>query len=119
MFASKIKWMAQWGEEDVVVWLNVAKADKAWRRDEDYYIPPGGAGHEYKYRKFGEWLESERAKTVWMPHVGLWRYAMHFTDGRHRFAWMRDLGVESLPVTIIPEQPFASRTGLGQGSMPA
>ena len=113
-----IEWVPQWSVAgDVVVWIDIAKADRAWRRDPDYYIPPNGPDHEHKYRKFGQWLSAEPVRTVWMPHVGLWRYTLQFTDGRHRFAWMRDHGVQSLPVTIIEAQARRLRNWLG--SQPA
>lgn len=108
-----IRWQRQWGRDDVVVWLDVAKADRAWQSDADYYIAAGGPGSEWKYRKFGEWLEANPAFEIWMPHVSLRHYTMHFTDGRHRFAWMRDHGAETLPVTIAPAQAARLQSWLG------
>lgn len=89
------------------------ESDRAWKRDADYYIPSGGRGSEWKYRKFGEWLEAHPLIQIWMPHVSLRNYTMHFTDGRHRFAWMRDHGAMTLPVTISPEQASRLETWLG------
>lgn len=110
----EIAWVPQWSDDDVVVRIDIAKADRAWRRDPDYYVPRGGVGHEYKYRNFGKWLSTEAAHAVWMPHVSLWRYTLHFTDGRHRFAWLRDRGLKTLPVTIAPSQAERLQRWLGE-----
>jgi hypothetical protein len=114
MAGAFINWAPQWQEAyDTVVWVDVSKADRAWSRDPDYYIPEGGTGSEHKYRKVGEWLQAEPRRTVWMPHVSLWRYTLHFTDGRHRFGWLRDHGLGTLPVTIAPSQAERLQRWLG------
>jgi hypothetical protein len=50
-----------------------------------------------------------------MPHISLKHYTMHFTDGRHRFAWMRDHGATMLPVTITSDQAVGLDKWLGAG----
>jgi hypothetical protein len=56
-------WQPQWGPDDVVVWVNVEKADRAWQRDADYYIGPDAADSEYKYRNFGDWLKANPTRS--------------------------------------------------------
>ena len=100
-----IEWTALY--PDPVVWISVAKLDASWRHDVGFYLGkyatgPGNA-QPYSYNRFGEWLAKPHP-TVWMPHVALDADGnITFSDGRHRFAWLRDHGVRVLPVTVSPE----------------
>src|ERR1700733_6195714 len=50
--------------------------------------------------RFGNWLEKfSDTRRAWMPHIGYYDF-VSFTDGRHRFAWCRDHGVKSMPVSV-------------------
>ena len=99
MFPKVIRWKRQWGGKDRVVWVIVRKLDEAWKRDpvSSYYIPRGQCRHH----PFGSWLskfgDRERAH---MPHIGFYDGYVSFTDGRHRFAWCRDHGVTTMPVSV-------------------
>jgi hypothetical protein len=65
------------------------------------YIGPGGTGRTIgdRYNRFGIWLQ--RGEPVWIPWVGLaLDDQISFTDGRHRFAWLRDHGVTALPIDV-------------------
>lgn len=85
--------------EDVIVWVDVSKANICWQKD-DFYIPEGAPEHRGKYERFGLWLCSASCK-VEMAHVSIGRGgSISFTNGRHRFAWMRDHGAKALPFTI-------------------
>lgn len=90
---------------DPVVWVSVKKLDASWRRDISYYVGRGvtgpGNGRPSRYKRLGEWLTA--TDVIWMPHVGLVDAIISFSDGRHRFAWLRDHGVRSLPVTVSPQ----------------
>ena len=74
--------------------MNILKADAAWRDDRGYYIPAGRSDH------IAGLLRNNVGKKVNMPHVGYWKGALTFTDGRHRFAWCRDNGVKHMPLTV-------------------
>lgn len=91
---------------DPVVWISVVKLDASWRHDVTYYVGkyatgPGNA-QPSRYNRFGKWF-AEAHPAVWIPHVGLIDGNISFSDGRHRFAWLRDHGVRVLPVTVSPE----------------
>lgn len=103
-----IRWKDQWGLGEPVVWLDVAKADSAWRRDVGFYIPAGAPEHRDRYEKFGEWLLRAN-RVVWMPTAVLFRGRLDFTDGRHRFAWLRDHRAEAIPVTTDRTRNWAQR----------
>ena len=119
MIDELISWVSQWPTaDDEVVWVVVAKVDVSWRRDQAAYIQPGGTmppASRGKYEKVGNWVVSGRP--VWMSHVSLDDNGdVSFTDGRHRFAWMRGHGVRSLPVTTAPDQARAFRARFGSRS---
>ena len=95
-----------WNEDpDAVVWVSVEKLDQAWMKGDHLYIGRGGSGAtiEDRYVRFGHWL-SKTTKAVEMPIVSLDGDGIAFTDGRHRFAWLRDHGVTAIPVQVPPEE---------------
>lgn len=100
-----VRWKDEWRRpgmpRDVAVWVDVAALDAAWQLDASYYLPPGSPNSRHKYVAFGEWFATTR-EWVGMPVVGMTGDAADFTNGRHRFAWMRDHGVEALPVACGP-----------------
>ena len=98
----KIIWIKQWKvRTDVIVWVNIAKLDRLWRHEEGYYIGRE-AKEDYampgRYRGVRTWLETQ-SRPMQMPHCGPYDGIVGFTDGRHRFAWMRDHGVKTMPIT--------------------
>lgn len=94
-----------WNEEpDAVVWGSVEKLDQAWMKGDYLYIGNGGSGAiEDRYVRFGQWL-FKTTKPIEMPIVSLNGDGIAFTDGRHRFAWLRDHGVSAIPVQVPPEE---------------
>lgn len=89
--------------DDPIVWVGVSKLDASWRRD-DLYIGRFGLGDNQpvKYDKFGLWIV--KLRNVHMAHISLSPDGMvSFSDGRHRFAWLRDNGATALPVTVDPQ----------------
>jgi hypothetical protein len=87
---------------DETVWISVAKLDASWKKNRSQYFGPGGSGPviDDRYNKFGTWLQ--RGEPVWIPWVVLDDGEIAFTDGRHRFAWLRDHGVKSIPIDVDP-----------------
>lgn len=98
---------------DAVVLIDVAAFDAAWSRDRGFYVGPGGsggiAGRYEEARKFllrvlyGE-IAIEMAR-VSVDEEG----APTISDGRHRFAVLRDSGATEIPVTV--PQNEADRLG--------
>lgn len=86
-----------------IVNVNVAKLDAAWSKDVDFYVGPNGQGGiKSRYPNFGEWLQtadSMEASEVYVRDNG----EIAFTNGRHRFAWLRDHGVTVMPVAMHPD----------------
>lgn len=94
---------ASWGyDDDPVLWIDVARFERTWRLSHQWLGPagvPGGLGD--RYARAGAWLVS--ANPIDMCQVWINEIGMGFTDGRHRFAWLRDHGVDSIPVQLSPE----------------
>lgn len=95
----RITWHNQFPDTDFPVWIDVSKLDAAWQLDDDYVGAPesGRPGNQPgKYHRVGKWLEEHLY--AYMPVVSPTSDAVSFTDGRHRFAWLRDRGVRALPI---------------------
>lgn len=107
--ARDLQWVRQFKPGDKIVWIDVDQLDRSWRADDSLYVGTGGRSPDItsaaKYEKFGRWIaEHADQDEIWMPHIALDRYGnVSFTDGRHRFAWLRDHSVQSLPVTVSPD----------------
>lgn len=89
---------------DETVWVSVAKLDASWRKHPNEYIGSGGIGQAIgdRYSRFGAWLQGGEA--IYIPQVGLEHDGeIGFTDGRHRFAWLRDHGVMAMPINVDPD----------------
>jgi hypothetical protein len=98
-----------WAAGEGVVIVDVPIFEAAWAHDDDYYVGPGGRGSKSakpaKYTRFGHWLEqSGKRKPIEMPEVslGTGRYngVPQFTNGRHRFAVLRDMNAQRLPISV-------------------
>lgn len=101
-------------EPEPVVWLNIAKVEASFARASEHYVGNGGsgAGQPSRYVNIGHHFRSGRP--MWMPHLGLDKdLLISFTDGRHRFAWLRDHGATAIPVTtsLEEEQELLRRFG--------
>ena len=103
-----IKWTRQWGSPDKIIWVDVQKLNRAWALDRLYFGSVRDKKHKgtrAKYYRFPWWLQGFQG-LVCMPHVAMTGQEISFTDGRHRFAWLRDHGVVALPVSTSPNQSF-------------
>ena len=115
--ARRLRWTPQW-DDVVAVGVDVLALDSSWQRDSDYVQPQGFNGLGDRYAEFGEWL-SKATEPIWMPTISYseatdWHVA--FTDGRHRFAWLRDHGVKTLPVATDPGEVVNLKERFGTSS---
>ena len=85
-----------------VVWVDVQKIDRAWAKD-GLYIGPGGIGDNQpiKYDRVGKWIAEFHQLEMCIASLTE-NDVVAFTDGRHRFAWLRDHGAEALPIAADP-----------------
>ena len=113
-----INWILQKPEfDDIPVWVCVHKLEQSWQYLNGEYIGFGGTGRAIagRYERIGIMLRS--TPDMWMPAICLdSNGSPNFTDGRHRFAWIRDHKVQTLPVAVPPEQleEFALRFGVAE-----
>jgi hypothetical protein len=112
--AGAITWETPKGRHnDVPVWIDIQALDHSWAQDELHVGQGGEGGMKRRYDGFGRWIASATVP-VQMPEVALsHRNEVAFTNGRHRFSWLRDHGAEAMPVLVDKSQAgeFARRFG--------
>jgi len=110
-----IEWIPQ-RHGDAIVWVSVKKVDALWKPDRGFYLeaPLNDLGPE-KYQKFGAWF-SQNHEAVIMPHLCLFGETIGFSNGRNRFSWLRDRGLQALPVTTDLGEAEALRSAVGTRS---
>ena len=98
-------------ELDPVVWTSVELLEQAWRNTEGYVGPCGVPSDQPgKYKGVGRFLSEFAGKLdLYVPTASLVDGKVEFTDGRHRFAWLRDHGLTALPVEVGAECEAAYR----------
>lgn len=108
--------------DETVAMVDPRRIDAAWRHDRNQYVGPDGAGGDpEKYARAREFLTTAdqfEAPSLRMNEGGV----PVFEDGRHRFAVMRDLGMDRAPVAIDPySMELAKKYGLLglSGAIPA
>lgn len=91
-------------EPDAIVWVSVAKIEASFATGDQWIGPRGsGCGQPSRYASIGRHFIS--GYPMYMPDISLDEAGqVRFTDGRHRFAWVRDHGATALPVATGPEQ---------------
>ncbi|KKN96778.1 hypothetical protein LCGC14_0164220 [marine sediment metagenome] len=100
---------------DVEVVVDVAKFDAAWAQSSDY-VGPGGTGPTIsnRYEKFQQWFHDNPDVPIIMPEIGPYESGLPgFTNGRHRFAVLRDAGFEQIPVAVVPKYAETVREKYG------
>lgn len=107
-----VNWTFVCGFVEPVVWIDVVALDRVWRGS-DAYIGRGGAGsrHGARYQRVGAFIRG--SAELYYPHVNLDGDTPVFTDGRHRFAWLRDHGAEAVAVTTSEAEVSRLRTLFG------
>jgi hypothetical protein len=95
----------QRSKNDILANVDIQLADEAFRRDEGYYIGKddiGIGGRREKIRDeilYGD-LKYAPIATIIMRNN---KPVLSFTDGRHRFAELRDLGAKSINIAFSKE----------------
>ena len=100
--------------EYVNVTIDPLKLDPDWANDERMHIGPGGTGAAIstRYEDFGRWVQKGlpiEPPTAYIDVRPAHTRIVHFGDGRHRFAWLRDHDVRSMEVSFTREQADLAR----------
>lgn len=100
-------------EYSQLVNVNVIKLDHLWKKDPEFYVGKGGEGQiKNRYENFGDFL-ARKPSHINASHVTITPNGVTFTNGRHRFAWFRDHGYKTLPVSMDDESLYyAKKIGL-------
>ncbi|WP_321853313.1 plasmid fertility inhibition factor family protein [Burkholderia cenocepacia] len=100
---------------DLVIWAAVDSLDAVWRDTPEYVGRDGhGSDQDGKYEAVGEFLRCTIGTgPIFIPTVSMADGTVSFTDGRHRFAWLRDHGLRALPVEVDQDSVETCRTCFG------
>lgn len=92
--------------------VNLKKLDELWQKDPNFHVGSGGANQiSNRYQKLMESYKT--TPDMNMPELGFTDKGIpSFTDGRHRTAAARDLGVEAIPMSMT-EKDMAMARKLG------
>lgn len=90
---------------DPVIWVAVGSLDALWRNTPEYVGLDGrGSDQAGKYEAVGDFLRfGIGTRQIFVPTVSMIDGKVTFTDGRHRFAWLRDHGLRAMPIEV-PEE---------------
>jgi hypothetical protein len=100
----KFTWSERVHQGDEIVWVDVEKVRASWSLDPDMYFDSDDHPNAIKGRipRFDAWIK--RGEAVQPPEVCLNDTGdLIFTNGRHRFVWMIQHGIESIPVAVPGE----------------
>jgi hypothetical protein len=92
--------------ENGIYYVDPAKVDAAWSRDKSFYVGPAGGGETASQAKYDSAKQFLRgAKEFNAPELGVQTNgSVGFTDGRHRFAALRDMSNgRAVPVAMDPQ----------------
>jgi SPP1 gp7 family putative phage head morphogenesis protein len=94
--------------------VDVAKLDEAWSKNPSNYVSPEGANEiEGRRERFKRFLATKEPVEQSLVTIDEGSHRVLFEDGRHRFAVLRELGVEKIPVTVRREHAEAIRKKTG------
>jgi hypothetical protein len=105
-------------DDYVLVRVDVAAADAAWRRNSGFYIGRGGTGNTIsdRYARFKKWLDDHPATAIEAPNCSISPNGiLQFGDGRHRFAVLRDLGYTEIMLAFPEADVDRARRLIGTG----
>lgn len=86
-----------------LVLISTDTLNELFKKDSTSYLEPFGAnGEERGYENFCKYLKT--GKKIYAPMVTINNFndklSASISDGRHRFAVLRDMGMEAIPVAI-------------------
>jgi len=104
-YVDGIAYMAPHYHPDLPLYeVDVDKVDKAWRNGpEDFYLMKGYDDH--RRQRFMGWKEKENLP-IEVPEVYIdGKGALHFSNGRHRFSVIREMGKNKTVMNVECEYP--------------
>lgn len=104
-----------YNNENSLVMVKTKPFDEKFKHDEGFYIGKDGInGIKNRYSDFGKWFTAEHDTPMQTSDVTVRNNgSVIFGNGRHRYAWLRDSGLEHIPVTMDSDSlANAKRHGL-------
>ena len=84
--------------------IKVDLFDKLFQNDVDFYINKGGTNAIYdRYNKFGDFLRMGKPIEASLVFIDSSMDRASFTNGRHRYAYLRDMGMTVIPLAMNNE----------------
>jgi hypothetical protein len=106
--------------DETTIMVDPARLDIDWQKDADYHLAPGQEGVKGRRQAVEAYLAT--GKPVQASRVVLGADGVpSFTDGRHRFAVLRDKGVKAVALTVPKAQvrEFQTRYGVAAPKLAA
>ena len=97
----KIRLTLPFGNDLHLVKLHTNELDRLFSKNKDFYIGAGGTENAIKgrYDKFGDFIQN--SPTLEIPQIEVTSDGkINFGNGRHRYAWLRDHGIQEMPVAM-------------------
>jgi hypothetical protein len=100
------------------VWVEASAFDQQWQLDIGCYLPPEDSQqHPGDYGR-AEPIFNDPREYMKVPLMGLnldpaFPFTVSFNDGRHRFALMRNAGMNPIPVSLMSRQCLENTLKLG------
>lgn len=97
---------------DIMYSIPISAIEEGWKRDKDFYF---GAGEEDVYgrrARFREWRKKNipiEAPEIYIDSKGI----VYFTNGRHRFAELRDEGKTHIAVAVSKDSDKTMLNNMG------
>jgi len=86
-----------------LVRVNTSKFDELWQASWQYIGKNGVGQTGSRYQNFGDYMTATN-DPIYAPTVSIGANSdIDFTNGRHRFAWLRDAGFKNIPVAMDQE----------------
>ncbi len=96
--------------------IDVKRLDDLWSKDQNLHIDGAGKGAiGQRLTQAKDFVKS--GKPIEQPMLSLGKGGVTFSDGRHRFAALRDSGVRSIPVSVPRDEAARIRSELGADSV--
>lgn len=87
-----------------MVYVDTLKFDQYFQKETDFYIGEGGSDNSIgdRYNRFQEFLK--KGIPIEVSEVYITKdFEVGFGNGRHRYAVLRDMGYEKIPVSMSKE----------------
>lgn len=104
-------------ENSTLIEVDTLRLDSELRKHHEAYVGKGASsGSAMRYERFKKYLKTGqdiRSTIVYLNREVNGEISTHIYDGNHRFAVMRDMGMDTIPVTIGEESlKLAKEIGL-------